>query len=280
MEISTTLKSTSERAESLLGTLGAPIKPFLPILGRFLVIATFYEDALRIIWQWEDQIFYLEKGRSLHLYLATALVTFNAVSMILCSTCILFKRYVGAAVATLCFVVFDQALAYGLFFDMMFLLRNLSVTGGLLLCMSESILKKKSSNKSISMFASLPQISVNDRHKYFQLAGRSLLVLLFVGFILNGEWNYLRMTVSLIGLAACIMVVVGFRAKWSATFLVAILCTINLLVNNWWSVNYSEYKRDFLKYDFFQCLSIIGGLLLLVSIGPGGLSYDERKKEF
>jgi uncharacterized membrane protein YphA (DoxX/SURF4 family) len=160
----------------------------------------------------------------------------------------------------------------------MFFLRNLSVTGGLLLCMSESILHRH--KKSNRMFASLPQLSVSQRHMYFQLAGRVLLVLLFLGFIFNGEWNYFRMAVSLVGLAACGMVIVGFQAKWSATFLVSLLCIINMFVNNWWSQSHSLYKRDFLRYDFFQCLSIMGGLLLLVSIGPGGLSYDEKKKEF
>lgn len=159
----------------------------------------------------------------------------------------------------------------------MFFLRNLSVTGGLLLCMSESILRKKSKH---TVFASLPQLSESERHKYFQLAGRVLLVLLFLGFIFNGEWNLARLIVSIIGLGACGMIVVGFRAKWSATFLVSLLCIINMLVNNWWSVQHSNYKRDFLRYDFFQCLSIMGGLLLLVSIGPGGFSYDEKKKEF
>jgi hypothetical protein len=157
----------------------------------------------------------------------------------------------------------------------MFFFRNLSVTGGLLLCMSESILRRRSRN---NLFASLPQLSDNDKHKYFQLAGRVLLVLLFIGFMFNGNWNWARFIFSSIGLAACGMVVVGFRAKWSATFLVTLLCVVNVLVNNWWDRRHSSFTKDFLRYDFFQCLSIMGGLLLLVSIGPGGFSYDEKKK--
>lgn len=277
MGYSASVRSTSERAEHLLGMVGTPIKPHLPAISRFLIVATFYEDALRIMWQWGDQIRYLNEARHFPSFASPLFLGINTVSMILFASCIILKRQVGLSVAVLTGVISGQAIAYGLVFDMMFFLRNLSVTGGLLLCMSENILRKRSRH---NVFASLPQLSESERHKYFQLAGRVLLVLLFVGFVFNGEWNLLRTIISFVGLAACAMVVVGFRAKWSATFLVSILCIINMLVNNWWSVQHSNYKRDFLRYDFFQCLSIIGGLLLLVSIGPGGLSYDEKKKEF
>jgi uncharacterized membrane protein YphA (DoxX/SURF4 family) len=44
---------------------------------------------------------------------------------------------------------------------------------------------------------------------------------------------------------------------------------MQLFVNNFWTVHAAHPARDFLRYDFFQTLSIVGGLLLLVNQGPG-----------
>lgn len=214
--------------------------------------------------------------------------------MTIFATCVVLKNRIGLSTAILVTLSLCQALAFGLLDDVvrtydvydecelltinqMVLLRTLSVTGGLLLCMTESLNQKKSRNL---MFASLPQLSPIDKHKYHQLAGRILLVFLCLGFILNGEWSMLRRAILFVGLAACAMIIIGFQARWSATLLVALLCIINLLVNNWWSSAHRSHQREFLKYDFFQCLSITGGLLSLLSVGPGRLSYDgKRKKE-
>lgn len=120
----------------------------------------------------------------------------------------------------------------------------------------------------------------------FLLAGRVLLIFLFLGFILQGTWSIARVFVSILGLCACGMVAVGFKARWSAIFLVLVLSVFNVFVNNWWSVHSAHPTRDFLKYDFFQtlckftplvnlnarlmlCIAIVGGLILLVNMGPG-----------
>ena len=71
----------------------------------------------------------------------------------------------------------------------------------------------------------------------FQLAGRVLLIFLFIGFIFQGKWSIARVFVSIIGLGACVMVAVGFKAKWSASFLVALLSVFNIFVNNWSSLH-------------------------------------------
>ncbi len=150
--------------------------------------------------------------------------------MLSCSSLVIVRRYSEIAVCGLIGVVITQAVGYGLIFDLNFFLRNLSVMGGLIMVLSDSWIRKTQA------FAGLPQLEEKDRKMYFQLAGRVLLIFLFIGFVFSGEWNIWRIVVSLIGLVACIMVVVGFKAKASATLLVVILSIFNVLVNNFWTV--------------------------------------------
>jgi uncharacterized membrane protein YphA (DoxX/SURF4 family) len=220
----------------------------------------------------------------------------NVIAMSVSSFMIIVRKHSEYAVAGLFGVVITQALGYGLIFDLNFFLRNLSVMGGLLMVLSDSWVRKRFAP------AGLPTLDEKDRKMYFQLAGRVLLIFLFVGFVFAGEWSFGRVIVILLGAVACVMVVVGFKAKWSAVMLVVILSVFNLLVNNFWTVSYdflpllcdclqladlcylqlhhNHPHKDFAKYDFFQILSIVGGLLLLVNMGPGQFSVDEKKKVY
>ena len=137
--------------------------------------------------------------------------------MVSCSVLIVARKYTPGAVVGLMGVVVTQALGYGLVFDLNFFLRNLSVMGGLLMVLSDSWVRKRFAP------AGLPQIDEKDRKMYFQLAGRVLLIFLFVGFVFRGDWGFWRVLVSIFGFVACVMVVVGFKAKWSAIMLVVIL---------------------------------------------------------
>jgi uncharacterized membrane protein YphA (DoxX/SURF4 family) len=151
--------------------------------------------------------------------------------MVSCSTLVIARKYSDYAVGGLIGVVVTQALGYGLIFDLNFFLRNLSVMGGLLMVLSDSWVRKSKA------FAGLPSIDEKDRKMYFQLAGRVLLIFLFIGFVFSGTWSIWRVIVALLGFVACVMVVVGFKAKFSAIMLVVILSVFNLLVNNFWTVS-------------------------------------------
>ncbi|KAF9949300.1 hypothetical protein BGZ72_008908 [Mortierella alpina] len=264
----------SRKLEDVIDKIGQPIKPYIPAIARFLIVVTFLEDALRISTQFSDQLFYLERHRSFPRGLSHFFLIANVLTMLSCSTLVIARKHTEFAAAALFGVVVTQALGYGLIFDASFFLRNLSVIGGLLMVVSDSLSKRR------QLFAGLPSITENDKRTYFQLAGRVLLIFLFVGFALHGTWSLTRVIGSLIGLVACVMIAVGFKAKLSAMFLVLFLSVFNIVVNNWWSVDTAHMQKDFLKYDFFQTLSIMGGLLLLVTMGPGGMSMDEKKKAF
>ncbi|KAI0486513.1 SURF4 family-domain-containing protein [Xylaria cf. heliscus] len=268
------IRAQTSKLEDILDSVSEPVKPYLPAIGRFLIVVTFLEDALRIITQWSDQLVYLNSYRHIPSGLTHLFLIVNVIAMVSCSTLVITRKYSDYAVAGLMGVVVTQALGYGLIFDLNFFLRNLSVIGGLVMVLSDSWVRKTKA------FAGLPTLDEKDRKMYFQLAGRVLLIFLFVGFVFSGEWSVWRVVVSAIGFIACVMVVVGFKAKFSATLLVVILSVFNLLVNNFWTLHEHHPHKDFAKYDFFQILSIVGGLLLLVNSGPGQFSIDEKKKVY
>ncbi|KAH8599031.1 surfeit locus protein [Bisporella sp. PMI_857] len=268
------VREYTSKIEDFLDTLSDPIKPYLPAIGRFLIVVTFLEDALRIITQWNDQLLYLHDYRHIPSGLTHLFLFCNVIAMTVCSSLVIARKYSDYAVGGLIGVVVTQALGYGLIFDLNFFLRNLSVMGGLLMVLSDSWVRKSKA------FAGLPSIDEKDRKMYFQLAGRVLLIFLFVGFVFSGKWSIWRVVVALFGFVACVMVVVGFKAKFSAIMLVVILSVFNLLVNNFWTLHEHHPHKDFAKYDFFQILSIVGGLLLLVNSGPGKYSIDEKKKVY
>ncbi|KAI9886555.1 MAG: hypothetical protein M1823_001667 [Watsoniomyces obsoletus] len=268
------IREQTSKIEDWLDTLSDPVKPYLPAIGRFLIVVTFLEDALRIITQWSEQLTYLNEYRHIPRGINHLFLLVNVIAMTICSILVITRKYSEYAVAGLIGVVITQALGYGLIFDLNFFLRNLSVMGGLLMVLSDSWVRKRFAP------AGLPQIDEKDRKMYFQLAGRVLLIVLFIGFVFAGDWSFWRILVSLIGLVACVMVVVGFKAKWSAVMLVVILSIFNVLVNNFWTLHEHHPHKDFAKYDFFQILSIVGGLLLLVNMGPGQFSVDEKKKVY
>lgn len=79
--------------------------------------------------------------------------------MLACSFFVIKRQHAVYSVGGLFAVVVIQGFGYGLISDLNFFLRNLSVLGGLLMVMSESLIKKK------KIFAGLPSISETDKRK-------------------------------------------------------------------------------------------------------------------
>lgn len=80
-----------------------------------------------------------------------------------------------------------QTFAYSILWDMHFLLRNLALIGALLLVLAEARAEGK------SLFAGVPSLGENKPKTYLQLAGRLLLVFMFVT-LLKFELSLMQVT--------------------------------------------------------------------------------------
>ena len=131
-----------------------------------------------------------------------------------------------------------------------------------------------------SIFAGLPSLGETSKHKtYMQLSGRVLLVFMLLT-LLRFEISFLQLVQNVVGLSLVVLIAVGYKTKLACLVLAAWLSVINFYVNAWWTYSSHKPMHDFLKFDFFQTLSVVGGLLLVVAIGPGGYSMDEHKKKW
>merc|ERR1712142_1022205 len=234
------------KAEDFADKVTRSSKHVLPHLARFCLVSTFFEDGVRMWVQWSEQREYMDISWGCGWFLATMFVVINLIG---------------------------QLGAYSILWDLQFLFRNLALIGALLLVLAESRVEGK------SLFAGVPSLGENKPKMYLQLAGRILLVFMFLT-LLRFEMSAMQIIQNLVGSLLMVLVTVGYKTKLSALVLVTWLNILNFYLNAWWTIPAYKPMRDFLKNDFFQTLSVIGGLLMVVSLGPGGVSMDEQKKKW
>uniref|UniRef100_A0A3Q2H0E3 Surfeit locus protein 4 n=1 Tax=Equus caballus TaxID=9796 RepID=A0A3Q2H0E3_HORSE len=238
-------------------------KQYLPHVARLCLISTFLEDGIRMWFQWSEQRDYIDSTWNCGYLLASSFVFLNLLGQLTGCILVLSRNFVQYA----CFGLF------GIIALQVDTAWNLALGGGLLLLLAES----RSEGKS--MFAGVPTMRESSPKQYMQLGGRVLLVLMFMT-LLHFDASFFSILQNIVGTALMILVAVGFKTKLAALTLVVWLFAINVYFNAFWTIPVYKPMHDFLKYDFFQTMSVIGGLLLVVALGPGGVSMDEKKKEW
>lgn len=223
-----------------------------------------------MFFQWSEQRDYMNASWGCGYFLASLFVLYNLVGQLGASTMVLLQHRLPMACGALFSIVVLQVFAYGIYWDIGFLLKNISLCGALLL-----LLVRQESKR---LMAGLPQMQ-DESASYMQLVARILLVLMF-STSLKFDFHPWQVLQNIIGSVLMLGVTVGYKTKLSALMLVFWLSIVNVYFNCWWTIPAFKPARDFLKYDFFQTTSVIGGLLLVVSLGPGGVSLDEHKKRW
>lgn len=143
------------------------------------------------------------------------------------------------------------------------------------------LLLAESKREARSLFVGVPTMEnvQNNPKNLMQLSGRIMLVLMFLT-LLKFTFKPMDVVKNIIGGILMSCIAAGFRTKVNSMALVFWLAFLNISMHDFWKHRSGSIMHDYKKFDFFQTLSVIGGLLMLVSIGPGGVSLDERKKMY
>eukprot|EP00126_Sphaerothecum_destruens_P008207 Sdes_comp20127_c0_seq2m13185 len=151
----------------------------LPTIARIFLVATFLDDGFRLFIQWNEQSNYIGNSLGWGFIFAYPFLLVNILLQIGGSFCVVARKEVKYGVGALFSVVFTQTCVYSTLWDLNFFLRNLALCGGLILLLTEV---RKDGNRFI---AGLPDISDrgDTNRSYMQLAGRLLLVLMFISLI-------------------------------------------------------------------------------------------------
>ena len=149
-------------------------KTTLPHIARFCLVSTFFEDGLRMWVQWHEQKEYLAMSWDWSNFTATSFILFNLVGQLGSVAMVLFRWKIDIACFNLLLTVLLQTIAYSILWDLQFLFRNFALCGALLLVWAESKVEDK------SLFAGVPSLGENKVKTYLQLAGRVLMVFMFI----------------------------------------------------------------------------------------------------
>lgn len=284
-------------ADKVAGDILKDFRGGIIFIGRFLLLATFVEDGFRMWHQWEEHVQYVGKNWSLADDVAYFIILLNLIGQLLGSFFILVRFLVTPAVLSLFILTIGQTVIYTIFYEPKFLLRHMAMMGALMILLAEHQDASSRKKKKDSASPGLPVLTDDTPANCLQLFGRICLILLFCTLL--HFWNQspsdavqmhdpiLEMTGvkkevihDAFGFLFIVLVTVGYHTRLSSCILIIWLGVMNFFVNDFWNTTNDLRRYDYQRFDFFQTLTVIGGLNLLLALGPGYFSIDEDKKDF
>ncbi|XP_068167146.1 surfeit locus protein 4-like [Antennarius striatus] len=260
-----------KQAEDVADQFLQHTKRYLPHVARLCLVSTFLEDGIWIMFQWDNQSSYIATSWECWRILSDVFLLINVVVQLGSCVLILSRNFVQFACYSLFGLLVLQTLVYSILSTPVFLMRDLALGGCLLLLLAECHVENR------SVFAGVPSSGQSSPKTVLQLWGRVLLVLMFMS-LLHFDLSLSSVVKNLVGSALILLVVVGFKTKLAVLTMVVWLLFINFTFHAFWSNSSDSSMYDQLKFDFFQTVSVIGGLLLVVVLGPGEMSIDEKKE--
>jgi len=282
--------------DKVAGDVLKDTRDILIFIGRLLLISTFIEDGFRMWHQRTEHTEYIGNTWNWQTEIATVVVGINLAGQVLGAVMVLFRILVTPSVVALTLIVIIQTIVYSIIFDVKFLMRHLAMIGALLLLLAEHKDRRAQQQKKKTIVG-LPVLDEHSPSSGLQFFGRIFLVLLFCTLLHFWGWtaaaeNFKNDEDALedligikkevlndtFGLFFILLIVAGWKTRLCSLILIIWLGCLNFFVNDFWSHSDTSMMYDFKRYDFFQTLTVIGGLKILIALGPGHYSLDYEKK--
>lgn len=267
--------------KSRLNDIANSVRPHLPKLTRLLLTSSFFEDGVRSIIGTTPHIYRVLLHRGYlprHSAISATLVIVTSIFSIFGSLSLVFGIREKLGCFLLLVVLLYQQIIFGSSFkhdaegSFGLLLRNLCLGGSVVLIVFERWIRE-------SLFVALPRVGGGSRARVRIKAGDGLV---FLGRVLLGSlaldigrsfgWSWLWWIVM--------GVPVTFMICGLYMDVMGMVLMVGYLISGLWGVqgvkNMTVYQKEMLRVEFIQNLSIMGGLLLLISLGPGMLSLDAK----
>lgn len=275
--------SAMVRAEKWSDSLLKACSPVIRPTARLFLLCTFIEDAFRMAFQWNVQAAHVSNEWKADAWVGNSFVAFNLMFQVLPVAILLMtgavtvpKSLIQVCIAILIVVVLAQSVAYHVLWNLEFFLRNLAVIGALCLVGAEACDPEptKGGILDTGRFDDEDEDEVSD---ILRLSGRVMISLMFLTLIKFDTSQ--RIALECLAGFLLSLVVIGYKTKLSAVTLFIFLSIENMYLNDFFFHSSTENMYDFKKFNFFQCLTVIGGLLMLVVLGPGAVSFDGEDKK-
>ncbi|UMM11285.1 hypothetical protein L5515_000646 [Caenorhabditis briggsae] len=265
------VKVVVTRCEDYTETVARKTKKILPTIGRLLLISTFVEDGIRLLFNAADHASHFSETWGMNYnfaYFLTIVMMFN----LLCGSLLVMLRFrVAESCAVLATTIFFQVVLYQLYGTYHLLGRNVSILAALLLLVTENMLQKP------KKYDPLPKDENDYEVTSVMLCCCRMFLNLMLCSMIHFDMSYRRLLLCAVSYAMMMAVWCGYKTRMISFMLSAWLLAYNIFLNDFWN---RAVNSHVIRYDFFQTLSAVGGLLLLIHTGPGELSIDELKKKW
>lgn len=255
-------------------------KPFTPFITRALLVLAFVEDAIHTLVEYKSQLQFFQRELWIPRYVALILILGSTAATLVGSAMLFFSKFEKRGAKLLLAATVYQQLIYGRHSPITsgnvgFLIRNLCLCGTLLLLMSARRVRD-----GLPALPGLPETRDKRQSQRHQVAlvTRILMALLSVEMFDVIGWGWATVICPI-----AVALVLGYKTDLMGALLMAFYVLATVSSKQFWRIDasahvYMAFKRDVMRFEFLQTVSILSGLLLLISTGPGALSLDDTMR--